>query len=215
MPRIVCTSCVRKKPLRNQLVLASLIATFNQEPPMSRLPELDPNQLSADQQRVVAEITAGPRGEVRGPFIPLIHNAKASDAVQRMGSFLRFDGTLPAALREMVILQVARHWSAQYEWFAHHKIALDVGLAPAIADAIAARQRPEFNDALLEAAYDFVAELHRDHQVSDATFSTVESALGAAQTVELVVLCGHYNLIAMVLNGFKVDVPGGLTPLAD
>jgi 4-carboxymuconolactone decarboxylase len=182
---------------------------------MSRLAKLDTDELSAEQQRVVADITAGPRGEVRGPFIALLHNAKAADAVQRMGAFLRFDGTLPAALREMVILLVARHWSAQYEWFAHHKIALDVGLDAGIADAIAASRRPDFDDALLEVVYDYVTELHRDHRVSDATFAAAEGALGASQMVELVVLCGHYNLIAMVLNGFDVEVPGGLTPLAD
>lgn len=182
---------------------------------MSRLPKLEPAQLSAEQQRVVADITAGPRGEVRGPFVPLLHNAKAADAVQRMGAFLRFDGTLPDALREMVILMVARHWTAQYEWFAHHKIAMQAGLSPAIADAIAARKRPVFDDATLERVYDFVEELHRDHQVSDAVYAAAEEALGAAQLVELVVLCGHYNLVSMVLNGFKVEIPGGERPLAD
>ena len=121
---------------------------------MSRLPKLEADQMSADQKRVVAEITSGPRGEVRGPFIPLLHNPKAADAVQRMGSFLRFDGTLPGALREMVILVVARQWTAQYEWFAHHKIALDEGLDPAIADAIAARKEPVFSDPLQKIAYD-------------------------------------------------------------
>ena len=182
---------------------------------MSRLPKIEAEQMSAEQKRVAAEITSGPRGEVRGPFIPLMHNPKAADAVQRMGSFLRFDGTLPGALREMVILLVARHWTAQYEWFAHLKIALDEGLDPAIADAIAARKEPTFSDPVQKIAYDFVIEMHRDHQVSDATFAAAEKALGAAQVVEIVVLCGHYNTIAMVLNGFKVDVPGGLTPLAD
>ncbi|MBT6276803.1 MAG: carboxymuconolactone decarboxylase family protein, partial [Chromatiales bacterium] len=116
---------------------------------MSRLPSLTPEQQTAGQQKVVAEITAGPRGEVRGPFIPLLHNAKAADAVQRMGSFLRFDGTLPGALREMVILMVARHWDAQYEWFAHHRIALDEGLDPAIPAAIAERSTPTFEDPAL------------------------------------------------------------------
>jgi len=62
---------------------------------MSRLPKLEPDQLSDGQKHVVAEITAGPRGEVRGPFIALLHNAKAADAVQRMGSFLRFDVQVP------------------------------------------------------------------------------------------------------------------------
>jgi len=180
---------------------------------MSRLPRLEPDELSAEQRRVAAEITAGPRGEVRGPFVPLLHNAKAADAVQRMGSFLRFDGTLPGALREMVILVVARHWSAQYEWSAHHRIALEEGLDATIAQAIAEHRRPDFTDATLAKVYDFVIELHRDHQVSAATFATVHEALGAAQVVELIVLCGHYNLVSMVLNGFDVQVPGGARPL--
>ena len=106
---------------------------------MSRLPKLERDAMSDQQQAVADAITAGPRGEVRGPFIPLLHNAPAADAVQGMGSFLRFNGTLPGALREMVILMVAREWTAQYEWFAHHKIALDEGLSPAICDAIAQR----------------------------------------------------------------------------
>ena len=180
---------------------------------MSRLPKLEPTELSTEQQRVVADITASPRGEVRGPFEPLLHNPKAADAVQRMGSFLRFDGTLPGALREMAILMVARHWSAQYEWFAHYRIALDEGLSPDIADAIAANQRPDFEDSSLASVYQFVTELHRDHQVSEATFAAAEKALGPEKIVELVVLCGHYNLIAMVLNGFDVSVPGGERPL--
>lgn len=181
---------------------------------MSRLPPIDDSALDAEQQRVIDEITAGPRGEVRGPFQPLLYNPKAADAVQRMGGFLRFDGTLPGALREMVILIVARHWKAQYEWFAHYDIALKEGLAPDIPEAIKNGNRPDFSDDTLSAVYDFVVELHRNHEVSDATFAKVENKLGPQQTVELVVLCGHYNTIAMVLNGFKVEVPGGATPLS-
>jgi 4-carboxymuconolactone decarboxylase len=181
---------------------------------VSRLPAIDASALSPEQQTVIAEITAGPRGEVRGPFVPLLHNAKAADAVQRMGSFLRFDGTLPGDLREMVILIVARHWDAQYEWFAHHRIALDEGLDPAIADAIAAHQPPVFKSDVLGDVYAFVTELHRDHRITEPTYAKVEAHLGAEQVVELIVLCGHYNTIAMVLNGFDVPVPTGERPLS-
>jgi 4-carboxymuconolactone decarboxylase len=149
---------------------------------MSRFPPLDPSTLSPEQKRVVDDITAGPRGEVRGPFVPLLYNAKAADAVQRMGQFLRFDGTLPGALREMVILMVARHWDAQYEWFAHHAIALREGLDPAIADAIAKRDHPEFGDPSLGIVYDFVTELHRDHQVSQATFDARRGSRSARRS---------------------------------
>ena len=180
---------------------------------MSRLPPLDADTLTPEQQRVVADITAGPRGEVRGPFVPLLHNPKAADAIQRMGAFLRFDGTLPGDVREMVILIVARHWDAQYEWFAHHRIALDEGLDPEIAEAIRCNESPAFAKPVLERVHAFVTELHRDHVVSETTYAAVLEALGPAQTVELVVLCGHYNTIAMVLNGFAVEVPGGERPL--
>lgn len=180
---------------------------------MSRLPNLDLNNLDNEQREVAGRITAGPRGEVRGPFIPLLHNAKAADAVQAMGGFLRFDGTLRADVREMVILVIARHWSAQYEWFAHHRIALDVGLAQSICDAIEGRTRPVFGDSLLEVVYDFVVELHETHTVGESTFAAAKDALGEAGVVELVVLCGHYNTVSMVLNSFDVPVPGGLTPL--
>lgn len=181
---------------------------------MSRLPAIPPEQLSDAQRKVADEITAGPRGEVRGPFIPLLHNAPAANAVQQMGAFLRFDGTLPGDLREMVILIVARHWTAQYEWFAHHRIALNEGLAPAICDAIASGSRPDFDEPRLAKVYDFVVELHETKQVGQASFDAVKAELGEAGLVELIVLCGHYNTISMVLNGFDVQVPSGERPLA-
>ena len=180
---------------------------------MSRLPPISDDQMTDEQRAVANEITAGPRGEVRGPFIPLLHNAAATSAVQKMGEFLRFNGTLPGDLREMVILIVARYWSAQYEWFAHHRIALEEGLDPSICDAIAAGKRPEFSDEKLAKVHDFVVELHQTKQLSEATFNAVNEELGAAGIVELTVLCGHYNTIAMVLNGFDCQVPGGEKPL--
>ena len=181
---------------------------------MTRLGAIRPEDLSDAQRAVSDAITAGPRGEVRGPFIPLLHNPEAANAVQQMGSFLRFSGTLPGDLREMVILMTARLWTAQYEWFAHYKIALDEGLDPAIADAIAAGETPEISDPKLAAVYRFVDAMYRDRTVDDATYSQTAEYLSSAELVELIVLCGHYHTISMVLNGFDVAVPGGATPLA-
>jgi 4-carboxymuconolactone decarboxylase len=181
---------------------------------MSRLPAIAPEYLSPAQQAVSNAITQGPRGEVRGPFIPLLHNPDAANAVQQMGSFLRFSGTLPGDLREMVILMTARQWSAQYEWFAHYKIALDEGLDAAIADAIASHQPPTFDDERLASVYAFVTAMYRDHQVDDATYANTAAHLSSAELVELIVLCGHYHTISMVLNGFNVTVPGGAQPLS-
>ena len=182
---------------------------------MSRLPVINPDDMSEDQKRVAAEITAGPRGEVRGPFLPLMHNPGAADAVQRMGAFLRFGGTLPGRLRELAILLTGRDWTAQYEWFAHYKIALNEGLDAAVADAIAERKRPDFKNKDEEIVYNFVTELLQARRVGEPAFEAARELLGNAGVVELVVVCGHYSVVSMVLNAFDVRVPTGETPLSE
>ena len=67
-------------------------------------------------------------GEIRGPFAIWIRNAELAAAANQMGNAVRLNGKLDARLFELIILVVARHWSAQYEWFAHAKDAAKVGL---------------------------------------------------------------------------------------
>jgi 4-carboxymuconolactone decarboxylase len=182
---------------------------------MPRLADIDPKNYTADQKAVAAAITAGPRGEVRGPFKMLMHNPKAADAVQRMGAYLRFDGTMDGRLRELAIILTGRHWTAQYEWYAHASIAEKEGLDTAIIDAIANRTRPAFKNKDEEVIYNFVTELNEKHKVSDASYKAATALLGDAGVVELVMLCGHYTVVSMVLNTFEVEVPGGKKPLKE
>ena len=65
-------------------------------------------------------------------------------------------------------------------------------------------QRPSLQDASLAAVFDFAVELHRDRQVSDATYSASKESLGDAGLVDLVGLCGYYTLISMTINAFHV-----------
>jgi 4-carboxymuconolactone decarboxylase len=182
---------------------------------MPRLPDIDPKDYTADQKAVADAITAGPRGEVRGPFKMLMHNPKAADAVQRMGAYLRFDGKIDGRLRELAIIMTGRHWTAQYEWYAHASIAEKEGLDTAIIDAVAERRRPDFKNKDEEVIYNFVTELNEQHKVSDASFKAAQDLLGNDGVVELIMLCGHYSVISMVLNTFEVEVPGGLKPLKE
>ena len=56
---------------------------------MSRFPKLTPEQMTSAQREVAAEIAAGPRGEVRGPFIALIHSPELARRIQSLGEYLR------------------------------------------------------------------------------------------------------------------------------
>jgi len=180
---------------------------------MARLPVINPKKYTAAQTKAAKAIVSGPRGEVRGPFLMLMHNPKALEAVQQMGAFLRFGGKLDGRLRELVILVSGRIWTAQYEWYAHAPIAIREGLDPKIVDAIAQKKRPRFKNADERTVYNFATELHTKHQVSKKTFDAAKKLLGNDGVVELVVLCGHYSTISMVLNTFEMGVPGGKNPL--
>ena len=111
---------------------------------MSRLPALTPDQLTPEQKRLHDAI-AGPRGgSVGGPFAVWLRVPRIAEAANRMGNSLRLEGKLDRRLFELAILAIARHWSAQYEWFVHDRRALRCGTEPRGGQAAAHRKAPGF-----------------------------------------------------------------------
>src|SRR5436190_24231581 len=81
-------------------------------------------------------------GPLGGPFNVWLRSPGIGDLVQRLGEEIRFRSSLPAKLNEMAIMITARFWTSQYEWHAHCKLALEAGLDPALAQAIAENRHP-------------------------------------------------------------------------
>jgi 4-carboxymuconolactone decarboxylase len=182
---------------------------------MARFPEIPEAERSAAQRQVADAILAGPRGAIVGPFLPLFHSPGLCQHVQRLGAYVRFEYPLPEDVKELAILVTARHWSAQFEWYAHRRLALKAGLDPRIIEAIAERRRPDGMSPMQAAVYDFASELHRERRVSDATFARAAEHLDRRSLMDLVGLCGYYALIAAVLNVAEVPVPEGAPELED
>src|SRR5262245_11761927 len=107
-----------------------------------RFKPIPPDDMTPEQKRVVQALTDGPRGGLRGPFPALLRLPELADRVRVLGDYVRFEGTLPAPLRELAILVVARFWSAQYEWYAHSQHAVKAGVDPSVPAAIAKGERP-------------------------------------------------------------------------
>ena len=91
-------------------------------------------------------------------------------------------------------------------------LAIDAGLKPAVADAIAANQRPAGMDADETTVYDFVSELLATGHVSDASFERAKKAFGERGIVDLVGAVGYYSLVSMTLNVGRVPLPDGVAP---
>ena len=182
---------------------------------------LKPEEMTQAQRDLVKSIQSGPRASVQGsaanqaggsvgsPFNVFLRSPELGEDLQRVGSYIRFRSVLGPKLTELAILVTARHWSAQYEWHAHHRLAMQAGLSPAIADAIAQGRRPANMDADEEAVYQFSRELHEDKRVSDATYAKVRDRFGEQGVMDLIAVNGYYSLVSMVLNVDRTPIPGG------
>lgn len=174
-----------------------------------RFEPLSRHDMTLEQQRVAQAVASGPRGGLRGPFHALLHSPELADRVRHLGDYVRFESTVPAVLRELAILLVARFWSAHYEWNAHRKHAVAAGLDPSIADAIEVGRRPATLSADEALVYDLVAELLHDKDVSDATFAACKERFGERMIVELIGTAGYYGFISLVLNAARTPVAEG------
>jgi 4-carboxymuconolactone decarboxylase len=125
---------------------------------------------------------------------------------------MRYHSSIPRRLNELAIIITARHWTSNYEWYAHKRDALANGLSAAIVDSVAAGKRPSALSPEEEAVYDFCTELLTTKQVSDKTFQAARDRFGERGVVDLIGVTGYYQLVSMLLNVDRYPLPAGVQP---
>ena len=165
----------------------------------TRMPPIPEDRLTDEQKAAVAEFEQA-RGPLSGPWHVLARSPGMLNPARALSDYVRFNSSLPPRLSEFAILITAREWTSQYEWNAHHGLAMRGGLAPEIAAALAEGRRPEGMAPDEAAVYDFCIELHRNRSVSDATYARALELLGEQGIVDMIGLSGWYTLVSMTLN---------------
>jgi 4-carboxymuconolactone decarboxylase len=120
--------------------------------------------------------------------------------LQKVGEVLRYRSSLAPKLNELVMLIVAREWTQQFEWQVHLPLAIEAGLDPEIAAAVAEGRRPRRLAEDEELAWDFCNELMRTRGVSDATYARAVALLGERGLIDLLGLAGYFTTVSMVMN---------------
>jgi 4-carboxymuconolactone decarboxylase len=174
-----------------------------------RMPMLTEAQMTPEQRKAAADITAGPRGEVKGPFVSLIRSPEFMNRVQKVGEYIRFVCPLDKRLNELAAIIAARHWNQQFEWWAHYRQALEAGLKREIADAIGEGRRPTGMAEDEEIVYDLLTEALVNKGASDATYARAVKKFGEQGLIDIVGIAGYYLLLAMVMNVTRTAVPEG------
>lgn len=172
-----------------------------------RMPPLAPETLSEAQRAAAAELEAGPRGAVVGPFIPALRSPEFMTRLQRLGQYLRYENALGPRLTELAILLVAREWSQEFEWEMHLESARAAGISSDVIEAIARGHKPAELDGDEAIVYDFLRELGAARTVADPTYGRAVAAFGEAGVVDLLGVAGYYTVLAMLLNVARTPVP--------
>jgi 4-carboxymuconolactone decarboxylase len=176
---------------------------------MARIAPIPNERMTAVQRGLRDRIVAQGRRAHTGPFAALLHVPEVADDVDTLVKYFHSQTRVPAKLKELAILAIARAYTAQYEWFAHEPRARAAGLDGAIVEAIRARKRPEFRDPVEALVYDLTTEILDRRTLGDGHYACAVEALGEAAVVELIALIGVYIAIAVVLVSYQVEAPDG------
>lgn len=164
--------------------------------------------VNASLARAIGLATGGPPPHI---FTTLGRHRRLFRRWLRFAGALMPGGTLPRADTELLILRTAFNCGCTYEWRHHERIATGEGLSTAdvarVAEGPGAAGWTERRAALLGAA----DELYERSVVSDATWSQLRAELSDQELIEVCMLVGHYEMLAMTLNslGVQPDALGG------
>ena len=174
-----------------------------------RMPAIPHEKMTEEQKKAAAELTAGPRGEVKGPFVAFLRSPELMRRVQKVGEYVRFICPIDKRLTEFAAIIGARAWSQQFEWWAHYRQALEAGLNREIADAVAEGRRPTGMAEDEEIVYDTLTELINTKGLSDTTYARAVAKFGEQGLIDLISVVGYYTLLAMVMNVARTAVGDG------
>lgn len=163
----------------------------------------DIGRVNAGIARVLGAATGGPPPNI---FTTLARHRRLFRPWLRFAGTLMPGGLLPRDDSELLILRVAHNCASDYEWHHHERLGAEAGLT---ADEIArvrggpdAEGWSERRRVLLRAA----DELHEHRTLGDETWSALRGlGLSDEELIEVCMLVGHYEMLAMTLNALAVQ----------
>lgn len=158
-------------------------------------------ELAELEARILAE-----RGHISPLYQVLLNSPPITCGWEQMLSAVRNRNSLPAGLRELVILRVAVLNRAPYEFDAHVPHALASGVPQETIDAI--RVVPLASDARLSpterVALELTDTMTRDIEVPDALFAEVRTRFDTQAQIDIVATIAAYNMVSRFLVALQI-----------
>jgi 4-carboxymuconolactone decarboxylase len=175
-----------------------------------RFKPLTYEEMTPAQKKYTEAVVAG-----RGPgasFNLLLRSPETGELFFNMGDRVRSHMEIPDKIKELGLAITARYWTAQLEWLSHSRSAIQAGFSEENAKAIAEGRRPTGMAADEEAAYNFLTELYKTRQVSDANFAALKKLYGERGVVDLLVSSAYYQVVSMFMNTDRLPLGANQQP---
>jgi len=144
----------------------------------------------------------------------LAHHPVLAEAYNQLIRHALYFSTITPRQRELLILRVAHRRGAAYEWAQHVYQAGVAGITPE--EVARVRGGPDaegwapLERALLAAADELVSEA----RIADETYAALSRELDTRQLMDVVFIVGAYEVFAMAMLTFDVELDDDLRPYA-
>ena len=150
------------------------------------------------------------RGRINAPQSMLMYVPEVSALATGISDALRFGSSMSDADVELAIIVAAREFDIAYVWSSHAKSAADLGVAPALIDAVAMGAALPADTGRRETLIvRFGREIVGRHRMDDALFAETRAELGDRGVIELAALLGYYVMIGCALIATDYPVTPG------
>lgn len=114
-------------------------------------------------------------------------------------------GKLPRRDTELVILRVAHLRQCRYEFDHHVRLGRRAGVTAADVERVVEGPTADGWDERERALLHAVDELVHDHDLDDRRWNALRPHLDDARAVELVLLVGHYEMLATAISALRIQ----------
>ena len=174
---------------------------------MPRLPEIFNRDDLPEDKRWVHDYLIKTRGKISNGYAPCLHSPEYVARISQLGTYIRFESSLPQDAYELLALTVSAECDNPYEADNHALITAKMGIARSTIDAVynksELRDVSENDELYIRCA----REMMREHRLTEASFEAARKRLGDRGVVDLIGTIGYYAMLACLHNGMQVRGP--------
>jgi 4-carboxymuconolactone decarboxylase len=168
-----------------------------------RVPLVQPGtrpELAEIERSILAE-----RGRISLLYQVLLNSAPIAAGWERMLTAVRNQTSVPADLRELMILRVAVLNRASFEFDAHVPHAERAGVSKEKIEAIRKTPLREIYSEMEELVLQLTDAMTRDIEVPESLMDRLRARLDARGLVEVVATVAAYNMVSRFLVALQVE----------